>query len=282
MAGNKAIRVKIADAGAGGVPVATLLAQLQNVCGLLASVDQSIAKDGEPLLQWELKKATMQSPLVLELAPAPMPTRTAKQVATQATKVVRAVARIFNELKSTRGSVGQHDQAALRKAKKLIDFSRSKFLATEIDFGGYGKAEPVTIGSQDAAQMAAKASKMTNENYVCTGHIEGQITRVVFREKGLCVWLKERRKGQEVRCTFSDAKPKEILKLTLNALHKGKTIRFRGEKHYKNSYRKIDHMVVEKVIFSPLQKDLRTLADMYDPNYTDGLTPVEYVRKLRS
>ena len=278
----RAVRVKILDVGSSGIAASALLAQLRNVIAFLKSMDKSLATEGREKIKWVVKQMAIEPPLVLDVVPEPKAQALEREIDRHMAKVANGVVEMFADVQSDARVAGKYSQLSLQKAKHLCDFTIKESLPTEFNFSVYGNFQPLRITPQNGLLICKGFDKLLDidNTFVEFGSVEGHIKKVAIKSDESCIWIKESQSGQEVKCVLRGETNKRLMAKNMEVLVTGNRIGFDGEVTYCNG-EEIGHVLVEGIELFPPEHELPTLEEMYEPNYTEGLDPVTFVRRLR-
>lgn len=256
--------------------------QVLDFFALLSHVDKSTSANEKPVV-WHLLKATANSPLMVEAQahsrdPAINVDRQAILAEAQLSKGIDAVV-------TGKPFPAWLDQQAENVLRSFLNRNLNGIGRTDIFMRD--ELEPIVISHRIAKQamnhLDAEALKREaeKEDYTHTeyGSIEGELFGVGSYYNKPSFSLRERLSGREVTCITSGESADKIgIEHYLSEVWKRKRILVEGRLMY-NEKGEIEK--VEAYDISILEPKNIPVEKIYDPQFTGGLSPSEYLEKIR-
>jgi len=276
------IRVKGTDNRGNDAPtVRDLLSQIQDHVALMLDVEKAIAPDGKEHLEWRVTNVSMNSPITFEITPVAKVYGT--DIEARAKEVVVATSEGLASLRDGKGRPHSFTDDAMKKTEKISRRVTNGLASTEVDFTQYDE-QAFLLNRETAHRTVATVSKMkaTLKNpHRELGSIEGFVKSVGRDGHGRpLIHLTSRLNGNEVRCIGTDGGLDRIGRLRVDQIMRGLRIRVFGNLHYKTTDT-VDRVDVDRVELFANEEELPGLDDILEPNFTNGVEAVEYLKKLR-
>lgn len=262
--------------------VQDLLCQIQDQVDLMRGVEAAIATDGREELDWRVTNVTKNSPITFELTPSAKTYGT--NIDNRASQVVVSVAKGLASLGSSDKRPPFFTDAVIKKLKRVVERVTNGLAATEIDFSGYGEL-PYSLDADSARLTSSRISKIiepSGKPHKELGSIEGFVKTVGRDGYGRpLIQLNTRLDGTDVKCTSTDGGLDKIGHLEVKKVIRGLRVKVYGILYYKNAFT-LDRIDVERVELFEKGGSLPTIDDILEPNFTDGVEAVEYLKQLRA
>lgn len=262
--------------------VQDLLSQVQDQVDILEEVEAAIAGGNSPELVWRVTDVTKNSPITFEITP--FAKTHGMNIENRAYTVVKATADGLETI-SKRGTRPLHFNDKV--LKKINGFSKrvtNGLRGTEIDFSKYDSAENFKIDVGSARQTSAKIEEIIKPKikpHREIGSIEGYVKTVGRDGFGRpVVTITTRLDKQDVKCVSSDAGLDKIGHLEVGRVIKGLRVKLHGIIFYKSPM-VLDHMDVERTELFPDERNLPSIGDLIDLDFTGGKSSVEFIRQVR-
>ena len=283
MAKTITIKVKGTDHGGNDAPtVMDLLSQIQDHVTLMQDVEKAIAPDGKRQLEWRVTNVSMNSPIAFEITPDAKDYGT--DIETHAKEVVVATARGLASLRDGKDRPHSFTDDAIRKTEKISRRVTNGLASTEVDFSEY-EEQVYHLDHETAHRTVATLSKMTatlKNPHRELGSIEGFVKSVGRDGHGRpLIHLTGRFNGNEVKCIGTDGGLDRIGRLRVDQIMRGLRIRVFGNLHYKATDT-VDRVDVDRAELFANEEELPGLDDIVEPNFTNGVEAVEYLKILRA
>jgi len=263
-----------------------LIDQLADYFDLLGIVEETIAPDGEPAIQWRVVNATKASPLSITVQA--FARQYAVNVDHRADVVVHQVTRGLNSLTKTPQRPAYFSEKALQKAERIFERITNGIDLTEIVVEGVFPNEdlgPIDLTPAIARVAAKNVREILNpaaQPYDEIGAVEGYLQSVSKDGKGRrVVNVRHRLTGDDVKCFVRGQAESEISHCEVDDIWKGRRLSISGVIHFK-CHGRIASVDADRIRFLRSSRDLPEVDDILDPNFTNGLKSEEYLKKLRN
>lgn len=285
---SKRITVRISGRGpdTDAPTVSDLIDQLADYFDLLGEVEEAIAPDGGAAIQWRVVNATKASPLSITVQA--FARQYAVNVDRRAEVVVHQVTRGLHSLTRAPQRPAYFSEKALQKAERMFERITNGIDLTEIEIEGAvpdddtGPIDLTPAVARVAAKNVREILDPVAKPYDEIGAIEGHLQSVSKDGKGRrIVYVKHRLTGDEVKCFVRGQAEAEISHCEVDDIWKGRRLSISGVIHCKGHGR-IAYVDADRIRFLRNSRDLPDIGDILDPNFTNGLTSEEYLKKLRN
>ncbi len=262
--------------------VKDLFNQILEHLKILREVETEIFGKGQVQLEWRVGNWTKNSPLAVEIMP--FPKERGINIDNRANKVVGATA--YGLRKLGRGSERPRyfTDKIIRRVNRINVRVTNGLASTEIDFSGYEGVPSFSTNPEFAHTIIEniKILKERNEKpYRELSSVEGYVKAFEYNKDGqFVITLTARIDDRDIKCTSSDAGLDNIESLAVGEVINGLRVRVFGILYYK-ILGVIDRVDAERVeLFTP-RDQLPTIEDLIDPDFTNGVDSVEYIRRMR-
>ena len=276
------IMIKGSDNHGGDAPtVKDLFNQILEHLKILREIETEIFGVGQEQLEWRVTNLTKNSPLSVEITPSPKVY--GKNIDNRANKVVGATAYGLRELGRGSERPRYFTDKIIRRVNRINVRVTNGLASTEINFSGYDE-QKIFIDKEIAETTIKNIENLKAQSqkpYRELGSVEGHVKAVKYNKDGLFViTLTARIDGRDIKCTSSDAGLDNIVRLAVGEVINGLRVRVFGTLYYK-ILGVIDKVDVDRVeLFTP-RDQLPTIEDLIDPDFTNGVDSVEYIRRMR-
>ncbi len=277
------ITVKGTDEGGSDAPtVEDLLAQIQDLIGVLKGVEEAVAEDGKRELVWKVTNVTRNSPLRFEITP--FPKTYAMNIDQRAARVVETTALGLQRLASGGKRPEYFTDEIVARAEKVYERVTNGLAATAVDFSNYRDAPPVEITKETVRAAIATIHTFRAPSPVPhreLGSVEGIISRVELDgHQRPVVWLRARLDGSAVKCVATDGALDRIGHYQVAQILRGMRVTMFGVVNYKD-VEEISSIDVDGIHVFANDIDLPGFEEILSPNFTRGLEASEYLEALR-
>lgn len=276
------IRIRGSDSETDAPTIEDFIEQVRDLFTILHEVEKAIdpAHKGGAI-EWRITKATTNSPIAIEATPFGRDHAT--YVEPRAREVLRHTAAGLNQLKIGTERPTYFTEAVLTRAKSISKRVTNGLALTEVEFGD-GTPDFV-LTPQPAALMVANTETVLAppkaRPYREAGSIEGFIGGVSHDGHGRTIMTMQARiTGEEVKCILRGDANRIVRERQVGEVIDGKRVRVIGTLLYRGP-RRIDHVEGHRIEFLRGEKELPTLEDITDPDFTGGLSSEEYLEALR-
>ncbi len=261
-----------------------LFSQILDQVDILREVEDAIAGEGSEQLVWRVTSVSKNSPIMFEITPFPKIYGT--DIENRAAQVVKATAQGFHKLNEGNVRPSHFTDKVLNKIVGVNERIMNGLAATEIDFSGYEGAPSWSLSRKTARSTIKRIDRLKSppmKPHRELGSVEGFVKTVGRDGHGRSkITLTTRLDRKDVKCASARGEQglDEIDHLKVGKVTKGLRIRVHGVLHFKAS-NVLDRVDVERVELFPFLEDLPSVEDLIDPEFTDGLTSVEFIRRAR-
>lgn len=275
--------VKGSDVGGNDAPtVEDLLAQIQDLIGVLKSVEEAVADDGKREIVWKVTDVTRNSPLRFEITP--FPKTFAMNINSRAERVVRTTAIGLRSLASGGERPEYFTDEIVARAEKVYERVTNGLAATAVDFSNYPDAPPVEITKETVKTAIAAIHTFRAPTPVPhreLGSVEGTISRVELDgHQRPVVWLRARLDGSAVKCIASDRSLDRIGHYEVAEILRGMRVAIYGVVNYRD-LEEISSIEVDGIHVFADDSDLPGFERIVSPNFTRGVESCEYLEAVR-
>lgn len=276
------ITVKGSDVGGEDAPtVEDLLAQIQDLVGVLKGVEEALSDDGKKEIVWRVTNVTRNSPLSFEITP--FPKSHGMNIDRRAEQVVTSAAQGMQALVSGGNRPAYFSDDLVERVEKVYERVTNGLAATEVNFADYRNAPAIeitkpTVGGQVAAIQAFRSPRPVPHKEL--GSVEGTITRVELDGyQRPVLWLKSRLDGQNVKCIANDGALDRIGHYEVGEVLKGMRIIVYGLVSYKD-LEDIGSVEVDGVHVFADDSELPGFDQIVSPGFTNGVEASAYLEAL--
>lgn len=228
---------------------------------------------------WRFVSATTNSPTTFEAeAVSPDPN---VDVQPKARAQKARVAKTFRALLHGHEPRGLRGGEDLKRADQMLHRNTNAIALTQIVLSP--SKPPLTIDpakAQAGITAIEKHQVKSNREHVEIGSIEGRLVKVGSHYGGPAIFVKERKSGREIACRVSRELCNEIANdVNFKDVWEARRVMVRGRLRYdkEGTIYQVDAIHVERIV----PHDGISLDDLYDPDFTGGLSSVEYLDDLR-
>lgn len=236
------------------------------------------SSEADESITWRLVEAKTNSPPFSVVGEA-RSTRLGIDVDLIAKNQKKALANNFNILLN--GVIPEPwESGHIRKtAENFIARNRNGIAKTEIKLD----VDQSIIFTQKEAAIAIAAFEIPMEelveSYTQIGSIEGTIIQVSSYYQSPAVFIKERISGNNIWCLVDEEHRKQIAdEADFDDVWSGRRVRIRGKLEYDQTG-KVSKVYASDII--PIEARKVSLSEIKDKDFTSGLSPSEYIDKLR-
>ncbi len=276
------ITVKGSDVGSDDAPtVEDLLAQIQDLVGVLKGVEEAISEDGKKEIVWRVTNVTRNSPLSFEITP--FPKNYGMNIDDRAEQVVTSAAKGMRALESGGDRPAYFSPKLVDLVEKVYERVTNGLAATAVDFSEYGDAPALeitkpTVGRQVSAIREFRSPRPIPHKEL--GSVEGTVTRIELDGyQRPVIWLKSRLDSQNVKCIAVSGAFDRIGHYEVAEVLKGMRITVYGLISYKD-LEEIGTVEVDGVHVFSDDKDLPDFDQIVSPNFTKGVEASAFLRAL--
>lgn len=263
--------------------VEDLLAQIQDLVGLLKGVEEALSDDKKRELVWRVTNVTRNSPLSFEITP--FAKNHAMNIDRRAERVIVATAKGFQSLSTSDARPAYFSDALVDRIQKVYDRGTNGLANTAVDFSNYSDAPPIEISEQTIASVARNIQHFRTPQPVShreLGSVEGTIARVELDgHQRPVIWLRSRLDGQMVKCTALGSALDRIGHFEIAEVLRGMRISVFGVVNYKD-LEEIASVEVDGVHVFSDDRELPDYTDVVSPGFTNGIEASEYLRTQRN
>ena len=277
------ITVKGTDVGGSDAPtVEDLLAQIQDLIGVLKGVEEAVADDGKREIVWKVTNVTRNSPLRFEITP--FPKNLALNIERRAERVVGTTAMGLQRLALGGDRPDNFTDEIVARAEKVYERVTNGLAATAVDFSNYRNAPPVEITKETVKTSMATIRTFRAPSPIPhreLGSVEGTISRVELDGyQRPIIWLRARLDGSVVKCVASDGALDRIGHYEVAEILHGMRVTMFGLVNYKG-LEEISSIDVDGIHVFSDDNDLPGFESIVSPNFTRGFEASEYLEALR-
>lgn len=277
------ITVKGSDVEGEDAPtVEDLLAQIQDLVGVLKGVEEALADDGKKEIVWRVTNVTRNSPLRFEITP--FPKSHGMNIDRRAERVVTSAAQGMQALASGGTRPAYFSDDLVERVEKLYERVTNGLAATAIDFSDYQDAPAIEISKPTVSGYVATIHAFRSPRPIPhkeLGSVEGTITRVELDGyQRPVLWLRSRLDGQSVKCLATDGALDRIGHYEVGEVLKGMRITVYGIVSYKD-LEDISSVEVDGVHVFADDDDLPGFDRIVSPDFTKGVEASAYLEALR-
>lgn len=277
------IMVKGSDVGGNDAPtVEDLLSQIQDLVGLLKSVEDAVGDGGKREIVWKVTNVTRNSPLKFEITPYPQ--NHAMNIDRRARQVAETTARGLQALAVGGARPEYFSDEIVSRAERVYERVSNGLDATVIDFSKYLGAPTIEITKENAntpisAIRAIRAPQPTP--HVELGSVEGTISKVELDGfKRPVVWLRARLDGAIIKCVAADGALDRIGRCEIREILRGMRVSVFGTINYKD-IEEIASIEVDGIHIFDSDENLPSHQDIVSPDFTHGVEASKYLEALR-
>lgn len=283
---TKAITITVKGTDDGGTDAPTvedLVAQIQDLVGVLKGIEEAISDDGKRELIWKVTNVTRNSPLRFEITPFP---RTyAMNIDKRAEQVVQTTALGLQKLAVGGGRPEYFTDDIIAHAEKVYERVTNGLSATVLDFSKYREDLRVDITNETVKSAKAAIDTLRAPSpspYRELGSVEGTISRVELdgRHRPV-VWLRVRLDGSVVKCVANDGALDRIGHYEVATVLRGLRVTMFGMVNYKDK-EEISSIEVDGIHVFSCDNDLPDCDSIRSPNFTRGIEASEFLEALRA
>jgi len=278
-------KVQLSIAGRGpetdAPSVDDLLDQIRDYFDVLASVEESVAEDGQSAIEWRVIGASKASPL--SITAQAFPRQFGVNVDRRADLVVSAAICGLAKLQTTAERPAHFSEVALRKAENIFARVLNGLDSTTILAGDDLPAIDLTPAvAREAAAHTRAILTPTNKPHKELGSVEGSFKSVSRDGWGRAfVLMTHRLTGDELKCFLEGDAERQIETHQIREVLKGRRIQVFGTIHYR-SVGRISHVNGGVVRFLRGRSELPDVDDIHDPEFTGGMRSEDYLDKVRN
>lgn len=256
---------------------------MQQVLDIISLLDQAGSERDGPRVIWRLHSASTNSPLRIRAegtsSDPSMPVEARAFLAKQ------TLSTTFSTIVRERRRPDWMDTSAFRTMKRIVDRNLNGIGQTEIDpEGGLDPIQllpPQARAASYAIETALLEAQHIEHDHTHTeyGAAEGTVLAASTYYRHPALFLKERLTGDRVTCVLSDEAARKVgIKESLSVVWQGQRILAHGSIYYGVDGRivKIDADDIETIM-----EELVDLNEIRSLNMTDGLSPNEYLDRIR-
>lgn len=279
---GKVIRIRISGSGAGtdAPTVEDVLDQVRDWLDVIRGVEEAIADDGGPAIDWRLTNVSRNSPLTFECEAFPK---------NHAVNIDRHVERVLHH--TACGLKGLQNEAerpeyftdkVLSKARGMFERVTDGLSLTEVDFGSNLPQFHVTPDvARAAATNTGRVLAPTPTPYREHGSVEGCIQGVERDGHGRkLLFLRHRVTGDIVKCFVSGKALADVEDHRIADVFRNRRVLVTGTLHYK-SVGKLTHIDAKHLRFLRPRSELPQIDDIVDPDFTSGVRSEDYLEEMR-
>ncbi len=202
------------------IPAPSFLAVVFNIVKILRDVDAAVSEENRPTLRWDISRVSMNSPLLLDLAPSSV--SDADNTVDNSREILVACTRGLREIQESDETVPRYfRERTLSSARRVVNVLNDGIRAIEI-FTPY--SQPLLLSQK----LAANVDRLLAKSYVDYGTFEGRLASISIR--GRQTFRIEDEIYGYVACSFTD----ELLAELKNNLF-GERVSVFGETRYSAS-----------------------------------------------
>jgi hypothetical protein len=279
---SRTIKLKIRARGVTDSPtVEDLLDQIRDYFEILNGVEEAVAEDGRRAIDWRVVKATTNTPIEIELAA--FPKDFGVNIDRRVDKITTYTAIGLDALQTRGDRPDYFTDEVLTRAERLFDRVKNGLDQTVVDYGPDLPPMDLTAARASRAIANTRAAMTPKARpYKELGSVEGHIQKIERDGFGRrIVWIRERVSGETVKCLVSGEAERELENHQFKDVWRFRRVRVYGTLYYKGLglLKEVDAI---RVRFMPVDnKDLPTVDDILDKDFTEGLTSEEYLARLR-
>ncbi|WP_158043370.1 hypothetical protein [Skermanella pratensis] len=280
---GKVIRIRISGTGVGtdAPGVEDLLDQVRDCFEILRGVEEAMAGDGMPGIDWRIVNAGRNSPLALECeAFSRTPGRTIDH---RAELVMSHTALGLEKLQESGQRPEYFTDKVLVRARGIFERVNNGLCLTELDFGtGLPRIMITSETGQGAVANVRRVLEPVSRPYRETGSLEGFVHSVERDGYGRKIlFVRHRITGETVKCILNGKAIAEVEERQIADVFQGRRVQVSGILHFK-SLGRIVQLDAEDLKFFPHRSELPQVDDIIDRDFTDGMTSGEYLERLRN
>ncbi len=258
------------------------LAQIRDQLEIFSEVERSISGQTSGAMVWRVTDLTKNSPLAVEVTPSPKEYGT--NIDNRAKEVIIATARGLQDLQRGNKKPNHFNGRVLRKIEDMNKRVTNGLDGMDIDFSKYD-APNFSIKPKLAHSIIKNLETLKLpivEPYRELGSVEGYVKNVgLGAYERPFVILTTRIDRMDVNCISSGEGLNKIAHLAVKQVIEGLRLRVFGILYYK-TLAILEKVDVERVeLFTPPDK-LPKIEDLIDPDFTNGMDSVEYIRRMRN
>jgi hypothetical protein len=275
------IRISGSGAGTDAPSVEDLLDQVRDYLEILHGVEEAVAEDGAPAIDWRIVDASRNSPLALECQA--FPRNHAVNIDRRAELVMNCTAKGFQLLQTTAERPEYFTDKVLTKARGIFDRVTNGLNLTEVDFGeGLPPILITPVIARGAAANTDHVLKPVSKPYREFGSVERYfqgVERDGFGRKLL--YIRHRVTGDIIKCIVSGKALMEVERHQIAEVFHNQRVQVTGMLHFK-SLGRLSQVEVNEVRFLRSRSELPQVNDIIDRDFTGGMTSEDYIERQRS
>jgi hypothetical protein len=246
----------------GRISVESLTKTLENALAMLRSIQKDFIEYGTDV-RWEVVKLQMHSPLRMTVAPS----ISGKPAKTIGRRIVKACLTGVMNIEKSPTHPKHFDEDALEATRDLLKVVKKDGSVLKLGSDHKDEVTVTELALEHIEDVVARARV-----YVDHGTIEGQLDEISVHESPVAfIW--ERFPVRRVKCVISQEQVQQVKDLL------GRRVALTGRISYRNH--KPVSVQVEAIRAMRDENELPQLKDIQPIDITGGLSPEEYVQRLR-
>lgn len=280
---HKLVRIQISGSGEGtDAPTAEdLLDQLRDWLDILRGVEEAVAPDGQPAIDWRIVNASRNSPLRIEFEA--FPRHHATNIDRRAEIVLSQVAVGLNAIQSEPARPEYFTDRVLNKARGMFERVTNGLNLTEVDFGEDLPQLRITPSTaRSAAKNAEHVLKPVSKPYREFGSVEGFFQGAERDGHGRKImFIRHRVTGEPIKCVVSGQAAAEVERHQIADVYRNHRVQVFGMLQYR-ALGKLSQVEATAVKFLRPRSDLPQIEDIVDPDFTGGMRSEDYIEEMRN
>lgn len=277
--------VKISISGTGtstdAPTVEDLLRQLRDLFEILESVEAAVSEDGTIAMEWRITDVSRNSPLTFEATAFPIDH--AMNIDRRAAVVQHAVATGFQTLRAEGIRPSYFNETVLTKVERISDRLTNGLNLTSIDFGTPdGKVDITPTVAREISRNVKSVQSPAERPFQELGSVEGYYVRVeVDGHNRSILHIRDRMFGDLVKCILRKGAREAVAEQKVKQILERSRVLVTGTVHYRG-LGSVNYIDADDVRILRSRKELPGVAEIVDPDFTDGLSSEAYLKALRN
>ena len=260
--------------------VEDMLDQLRDFIDILRGVEEAASGSSVSAIVWRVVDAKRNSPLALEIEPF------ARDYATNIDQrvniVISETAYGLATLQHRPERPKYFTDPIMRKVQRTFNRVTNGIERSGIDFGtDLPKMDITATAGRNASRNVELVLTRPDRPYRELGSLEGYLQSVERDGFGRrVVHIRDRITGDLVKCLVDGEAAQTLETLEVKDVWRSQRIVASGMLFFR-SLGSIDHIIADSIRILKARSDVPSFADIVDPDFTGGLSSVEYLEKLR-
>ena len=251
-----------------------MLDQLRDFIDILKGVEEAASGSSTSAIVWRVVDAKRSSPLAIEIEA--FATNIDQRVAIVVTETARGFAMLQHRAERPR----YFTDNVMRKAQRAFNRVTNGLGRSGIDFGGgLPKVDITATAGRNAACNVELVLARPDRPYREFGSIEGRLQSVERDGFGRrVVHIRDPITGDIVKCLVEAEAAQTLEGLEVKDVWRSQRIVASGMVYYRG-LGAIEHLIANEIRVLKPRSDLPQFADIIDPDFTGGLSSIEYLAR---